>query len=123
MTTLSIITATRNSAATIAGCLASAQSQTIPVEHIIIDGVSSDETLNIISRLNPDAQRLTDSKRLIPQVLVHMRTGGASNASLAARIRANRMDRRAWETNGLKPYPWTLLCKPLRKLPQWWRRP
>jgi glycosyltransferase len=59
----------------------------------------------------------------VPEVLVKMRTGGVSNASLAARLRANRMDRKAWETNGLKPYPWTLLCKPLRKLPQWWRRP
>jgi glycosyltransferase len=59
----------------------------------------------------------------IPQVLVHMRTGGASNASLKARIEANRMDRKAWEVNGLRPYPWTTIVKPLRKVGQWWCRP
>ena len=41
-----------------------------------------------------------------------------SNASLANRLRANRMDRLAWAVNGLVPYPWTLMLKPLRKLPQ-----
>ena len=55
----------------------------------------------------------------IPSVLVAMRTGGASNASLKSRLRANRMDRRAWKVNGLTPPPWTILCKPLRKLSQW----
>lgn len=58
----------------------------------------------------------------IPQVLVKMRVGGVSNATLKNRIKANLMDRRAWEVNGLKPYPWTLLMKPLRKLRQFlWR--
>jgi glycosyltransferase involved in cell wall biosynthesis len=55
----------------------------------------------------------------IPEVLVRMRVGGASNASLSNRLKANRMDRRAWEVNGLRPYPWTLLLKPVRKLSQW----
>ena len=55
----------------------------------------------------------------IPDVLVRMRSGGSSNASLTARTRANLMDRKAWEVNGLKPYPWTLYCKPLRKLGQY----
>ncbi len=55
----------------------------------------------------------------IPSVLVAMRTGGASNACLKSRLRANRMDRRAWKVNGLTPLPWTILCKPLRKLSQW----
>jgi len=55
----------------------------------------------------------------IPRVLVHMRTRGASGASLAGRLRANRMDRKAWQVNGLRPYPWTLVVKPLRKLGQW----
>ena len=59
----------------------------------------------------------------IPRVLVHMRSGGASNVSLAARLRANRMDRAAWRVNGLRPYPWTVLAKPLRKVSQWWSRP
>jgi glycosyltransferase len=273
MTTFSIITATRNSAATIAGCLASVRSQTLPVEHIIIDGASTDGTLEIVSPLtlhpSPFTRVISEPDRgiydamnkgiqlatgevigilnsddmyagpevlakvaalfedpsveacygdlvyvkeagaghwalgtgensspvtvhrsplavvrywksgyfstdrfywgwmpphptffvrrsvyekygvfnltlgsaadyelmlrfllrhrinaaYVPEVLVKMRTGGVSNASLAARLLANRMDRKAWETNGLKPYPWTLLCKPLRKLPQWWRRP
>jgi glycosyltransferase len=59
----------------------------------------------------------------IPDVLVHMRSGGASNVSWRARLAANRMDRRAWRVNGLRPYPWTSLAKPLRKVGQWWRRP
>ena len=58
----------------------------------------------------------------IPEVLVRMRVGGASNETLAARLKANRMDRKAWAVNGLRPYPWTLHCKPLLKLSQWIRR-
>jgi glycosyltransferase len=59
----------------------------------------------------------------LPEVLICMRVGGVSNASLQNRLRANRMDRQAWAVNGLRPYPWTILLKPLRKLPQWWQRP
>jgi glycosyltransferase len=59
----------------------------------------------------------------LPEVLVHMRTGGASNVSLKARIEANRMDRKSWKVNDLKPWPWTTIAKPLRKVGQWWRRP
>jgi glycosyltransferase len=59
----------------------------------------------------------------IPEILVKMRVGGASNASVNSRLKANRNDRKAWEVNGLKPAPWTLAMKPLRKLPQWWLRP
>jgi glycosyltransferase len=55
----------------------------------------------------------------IPKVLVRMRAGGASNHSLRARWRANRNDARAWRTNGLRPRPWTLIAKPLRKVGQW----
>lgn len=58
----------------------------------------------------------------IPKVLVHMRVGGASNISLKNRIAANQMDKMAWNVNGLKPYPWTLHLKPLRKLGQWFAR-
>lgn len=60
--------------------------------------------------------------KYIPRVLVKMRVGGASNVSLGARLKANRMDRKAWEVNGLRPYPWTLVAKPLRKIGQWWAR-
>jgi len=55
----------------------------------------------------------------IPEVLVKMRTGGISNASVKNRLAANRMDRKAWSVNGLQPYPWTLWMKPLRKVSQW----
>jgi glycosyltransferase len=55
----------------------------------------------------------------IPEILVKMRTGGVSNASVKNRMAANRMDRKAWRVNGLKPYPWTLWMKPVRKIGQW----
>ncbi len=59
------------------------------------------------------------SAAYIPSLLVAMLLGGASNATLKNRLRANRMDRRAWEVNGLTPKPWTILLKPLRKITQW----
>jgi glycosyltransferase involved in cell wall biosynthesis len=55
----------------------------------------------------------------IPEVLVKMRAGGISNATLKNRLEANRMDRVAWKINGLKPFPWTLYLKPLRKIWQY----
>lgn len=55
----------------------------------------------------------------IPEVLVHMRTGGISNATIPNRIKANRMDKMAWRVNELTPYPWTIYMKPLRKIGQW----
>lgn len=58
----------------------------------------------------------------LPEVLVHMRTGGLSNSSLRNRWHANREDRRAWIKNGLRPAIFTLLLKPLRKIPQYWIR-
>lgn len=46
---VSLITATYNSAKTIADTLRSVQQQTYPhIEHIIVDGLSTDETLNIV---------------------------------------------------------------------------
>ena len=59
------------------------------------------------------------SATYLPDVLVKMRTGGMSNASWGNRLRANSEDRRAWRMNGLRPMPWTLVMKPLRKLGQW----
>lgn len=61
--------------------------------------------------------------RYIPEVLVCMRTGGMSNATLGNRLRANRMDRAAWRVNGLRPAPWTIALKPIRKIPQYFLRP
>ncbi len=54
----------------------------------------------------------------LPRVIAKMRVGGISNAMLSNRIRAHLEDRRAWQINGLKPRPLTLLRKPLGKLPQ-----
>ena len=59
----------------------------------------------------------------IPEILVKMRAGGVSNISLRNRLRANQMDRRAWVENGLKPFPWTLSLKPLRKIKQFVCKP
>jgi glycosyltransferase involved in cell wall biosynthesis len=56
------------------------------------------------------------SAHYIPRVIVKMRAGGMSNASLWNRYRANREDRLAWKLNGLRPYFFTLYLKPLRKI-------
>ncbi len=55
----------------------------------------------------------------VPQVLLRMRVGGESNASLKNRLLANRDDRRAWVVNGLKPPFGLRIMKPLLKLPQY----
>ena len=59
----------------------------------------------------------------IPHLLVKMRMGGVSNRSLRNRLRAHAMDGKAWKVNGLAPYPWTLLMKPIRKIPQFFSKP
>jgi len=59
----------------------------------------------------------------ISEILVKMRAGGVSNVSLKNRLRANQMDRRAWMENDLKPFPWTLSLKPLRKIKQFVCKP
>ena len=58
------------------------------------------------------------SLNYIPKTIVLMRAGGVSNASLRHRINAHKEDWKAWRMNGLKPNLFTLLAKPLRKLPQ-----
>lgn len=60
--------------------------------------------------------------RYIHQVIVKMRMGGVSTASLQNRLKANRRDRLAWQVNGLHPYFFTLYLKPLRKLGQFLQR-
>ncbi len=55
----------------------------------------------------------------LPEVTVRMRAGGASNASLRNRLRANLEDRRAWAMNDLRPRFYTLFLKPISKLGQW----
>ena len=54
----------------------------------------------------------------IQKTFVRMRVGGVSNSTLKNRWIANRNDRMAWKANGLKPYPFTLLLKPFRKILQ-----
>ena len=58
------------------------------------------------------------SASYIHRPLVRMRVGGVSNASLKNRWKANQEDRKAWKINQLKPNPFTLILKPLRKLKQ-----
>jgi glycosyltransferase len=55
----------------------------------------------------------------IPKLLVLMRAGGLSNASVSSRLKAHMMDWKAWRINGFTPMPWTLPLKPIRKLSQW----
>lgn len=53
----------------------------------------------------------------LPEVLVRMRVGGASNASLKAILRKSREDIAAMHSNGINPLV-ALPCKNLSKLPQ-----
>lgn len=58
------------------------------------------------------------SSKHISKVLMTMRTGGTSNASLKHRLTANLEDRKAWKLNGIKPKWYTLWWKPLSKIRQ-----
>lgn len=58
----------------------------------------------------------------LPRIIIKMRQGGKSNASLKNRVNANKEDRLAWKINGLKPGILTLWLKPVRKIPQLWKR-
>lgn len=55
----------------------------------------------------------------IPEIMVKMRTGGASNQSLMNRIKANADDAKAWAINGVRPFWFTLYLKPIRKITQY----
>lgn len=55
---ISIITAVRNGAGTLQDCLMSVSRQTWPVEHIVIDGASTDATLEIAARHGEGISRL-----------------------------------------------------------------
>lgn len=61
--------------------------------------------------------------KYIPQILVKMRVGGQSNASLKNRFAANREDYRAWKENGFRPPFGLRITKPLSKITQFFRRP
>ena len=59
------------------------------------------------------------STAYLKKITVKMRVGGMSNSSVKNRINANKEDRLAWELNGLRPYQFTLLLKPIRKISQY----
>jgi glycosyltransferase involved in cell wall biosynthesis len=59
------------------------------------------------------------STTYIPKLLVIMRSGGKSNASLSNRLKANKEDHQAWLLNDIKPRFYTRYLKPLRKLMQY----
>lgn len=54
----------------------------------------------------------------LDEVLTCMRIGGASNITLKNRWLANRYDKKSWQINQLKPFWFTFILKPLRKVPQ-----
>ena len=58
----------------------------------------------------------------LPRVIVKMRTGGQSNASVSNRVSANKEDQMAWKKNGLSPRFYTIALKPIRKISQYFRR-
>lgn len=58
----------------------------------------------------------------LPETIVRMRAGGASNASLKNRIKANKEDRLAWKMNDLRPQLFTHLRKPLSKIFQFLKK-
>ena len=59
----------------------------------------------------------------LPKILVKMRVGGQSNASIANRIKAIKEDIAAWRINELKPYFFTIVLKSLRKVSQFFLKP
>jgi glycosyltransferase involved in cell wall biosynthesis len=61
------------------------------------------------------------STTYIPEVLVHMRAGGASNASFKSRLATIQMANLSWQVNDLKPWPWTLTFRLLSKIVQYTR--
>lgn len=56
------------------------------------------------------------------EVIVKMRVGGESNASIKNRLKANKEDRIAWQMNNLKPGLLTFILKPLSKVGQFFKR-
>ena len=56
----------------------------------------------------------------IPQLLVTMRSGGASNATFSNRLMVNLWVYRAWRINGLKPKLWTIPARLVSKFVQYY---
>lgn len=56
-----VITCTFNSEETIADCIGSVMNQSYPnIEHLIIDGLSSDSTLDVVKRINPNCKIISE---------------------------------------------------------------
>ena len=62
LTSVSIVTATFNCARHLRDCLDSVAGQSVPVEHIVVDGGSSDGTLAIIEDYRPGLARVVVGK-------------------------------------------------------------
>jgi len=61
---VSIVTPTLNSESFIEDNIRSIRSQTYPnIEHVIVDGVSTDSTLDIVKKLDPDAVVISEKDR------------------------------------------------------------
>jgi len=58
------------------------------------------------------------STHYIPEVIVVMRSGGASNQSIKNGLRANIEDKKAWLVNNIPAPIHTRFFKPVRKIPQ-----
>ena len=58
----------------------------------------------------------------LPEVIIKMRMGGASNSTILNKIKANIEDRKAWQMNGLKPSAFFMFRKPLRKVMQYFKK-
>jgi len=59
----------------------------------------------------------------IPEILIKMRMGGESNASIWNRLKGNNEDNIAWDLNGLKKPPFIRFIKPFRKVSQFFSKP
>jgi len=68
MIDLSIVTATYNVEQTISSCLTSLQQQTVPFEHIVIDGLSSDATLEVVKTQSPGSRIISEKDKARGQV-------------------------------------------------------
>jgi glycosyltransferase involved in cell wall biosynthesis len=62
------------------------------------------------------------SSQHIPEILMTMRVGGTSSASLKHRYVANMEDRLAWKINHIKPKWYTLWWKPISKIGQLFKK-
>jgi glycosyltransferase involved in cell wall biosynthesis len=63
------------------------------------------------------------STTYIPEVLLKVRTGGASSPSLRTTAKVIKENYKAWVVNDLNPLAVTFILKPLLKIPQYIKKP